>query len=116
MAEPSTTVVASVATATVGAASLFLDIDANALIGAFAGATLFVLSAKELHVWLRLLYMLISLVIGYMAAPEIIHNTFIQETGVAGFLGGLLCVTASQPILRYAETLDIAGLMRGGKK
>jgi hypothetical protein len=91
-------------------------VDANALIGAFAGATLFVLSAREVSIWMRLLYLIISLAVGYMLAPEITSNTFIQESGVAGFLGGLLCVTLSQPILKHAEGLDISNLIKGFKK
>lgn len=116
MAEPSTTAVLVTTYTGVGIASLFPGIDGNALIGAFAGATLFVMSASEMKIIARALYMLISLVMGYIAAPEIIANTFIQSSGVAGFIAGLLCISAALPLVKQLEGTDIVGAIKGLRK
>lgn len=111
MAEPSTTTL--VAASAVGIAAMFPNIDGNALIGAFAGATLFVISAREIGLWLRAVYLLISLVMGYIAAPELTDHLPIQETGVAGFLAGLLCITVTLPLLKRLEGVDLISLFKG---
>ncbi len=111
MAEPSTTTALTVATTGVGLAALFPGIDGNALIGAFAGATLFVMSAKELRHWVRGVYLLISLVMGYIAAPEITRLTFIGQTGVAAFLGAVFCISATLPMIRQLEDGNLIDLM-----
>jgi hypothetical protein len=116
MAEPSTTTAIAVATTGVGLAAIFPGIDGNALIGAFAGATLFVMSAKELRHWVRAMYLLISLTMGYIAAPEIINLTFIKESGVAGFLGGVLCISVTLPVVRQMEDVNLINLIRGLRK
>lgn len=103
MAEPSTTTAVVVATTGIGLAAIFPGIDGNALIGAFAGATLFVMSARELRHWVRGVYLLISLVMGYIAAPEITNQTFIEQTGVASFLGSVFCISVTLPMIRQLE-------------
>lgn len=101
-----------VATAITGLATLLPGIDGNALIGAFAGAALFVTSARELSLPYRLMYLLISLIMGYLATPELIAHTFIKEPAVAGFIGGLLCVTVAEKL----KELDISTFFKGLKK
>ncbi|MCV6588929.1 MAG: phage holin family protein [Marinobacterium sp.] len=86
--------------------------DGNALIGAFAGATLFVVSAQEYRPLERLIYMLISLVMGYMAAPEITTHTPIKETAVAGFLAGVSCVYAGLKLQEQIRTLNLNKLLK----
>lgn len=116
MAEPTSTTAVAITTAGIGMASLFPGIDGNALIGAFAGATLFVMSARELTLFERILYLLISCVMGYMAAPEITANTFIQESGVAAFVAGVLCITVMLGIIKQLEGTDIISAIRGMRK
>ncbi|SEA27743.1 putative holin [Marinobacterium iners] len=111
MAEPSTTTAIAVATTGVGLAAIFPGIDGNALIGAFAGATLFVMSAKELRHWVRGVYLMISLVMGYIAAPEITSLTFIEQTGVASFLGSVFCISATLPMIRQLEDGNLIQLI-----
>lgn len=53
MAEPSTTTLV-VTAAGIGLSSLFPGIDGNALIGAFAGATLVAISSKNLPILQRM--------------------------------------------------------------
>ncbi|OOA77306.1 putative holin, partial [Burkholderia cenocepacia] len=71
MAEPNLTTAAMLSTA-IGVAGLAPGIDGNALIGAFTGAALVVVTSKEIGVARRAAYLLISLVMGYLAAPEIV--------------------------------------------
>lgn len=116
MAEPSTAAVTITAASGIGLATLFPGIDGNALIGAFAGATLFVVSARELSLVVRGLYLIISLIMGYIAAPELINHLPIQETGVAGFLAGLLCITLTAPLVKRLEGVDLINAIRGKTK
>ena len=46
-------------------------VDSGALIGAFAGAAVFILHNKDVGVLKRLVYGLVSWFIGYFAAPEL---------------------------------------------
>ena len=111
MAEPTSTTL--VAGATVVGLAFIPGIDSNALIGSFAGATLFVMSARELTLITRVCYLIISLVMGYMAAPELLANTFIQESGVAGFIAGLLSVSVALVLIeRVRERFDLADLLK----
>lgn len=98
----------------VGLAMLVPGIDGNALIGAFAGATLFVMSAKELTVLFRMLYLFISVTMGYKAAPEIITHTFIEQTAVAGFIAGLLCVTLALVLVERIKDVDFKTIFKRG--
>lgn len=114
MAEPSTTTTALVS-AGIGFASLAPGIDGNALIGAFAGAALLVVSSKDLTIGKRFAYLVISLVIGYMAAPEVVRLTPIRSSGVAGFFGAALAITITLQLLDRLKTLDLFAIFSKGK-
>ncbi|MCI0152143.1 phage holin family protein [Paraburkholderia sediminicola] len=94
MAEPNTTTVAALSAA-IGIAGVTPGIDGNALIGAFTGAALVVVTSKDLGVFRRAAYMLISLVMGYLAASEIVNATPIHSTGVAAFFAAALVITVT---------------------
>lgn len=113
MAEPTTTTALTLATAGVGVATLFPGVDGNALIGAFAGATLFVVSASELTLVMRLLYLVISITMGYLGAPELINHIPIEQTGVSAFICGLLCITVTLPLIKKLENVDLLTLIKG---
>lgn len=116
MPDPSTSTVV-IAVSGVGLATLLPGIDGNALIGAFAGATVFVVSAKELTIFKRIAYMLASLIMGYQAAPEIMHSTSIRESGVAASLAAALFVTVTIGLIEKAKSFELLSwLRRGGKK
>ena len=120
MAEPSTTTAAVAAAAggiTVGSA--LLGMDTEAATGALVGAAIFVASADELKVILRIIYLFLSVALGYILTPEIITHTSIQTPAVAGFIGGLFGVTVGQFLLKKAKTGDISlpnWIIRGPKK
>lgn len=115
MAEPSSTATMAL-TATIGLASILPGIDGNALIGAFAGATLFVLTSKELGLITRFLYLFISLLMGYMLVPSVLAHTPIQEPALAGFIGGLFCITLGIKGKQYIETANLINILRGKSK
>lgn len=119
MPEPtSTTTVGITLTAAFGItlASLLNGIDGNALIGAFAGAALFVISSREHGPWYRFAYLLISVIMGYKTAPEITSHTFLEQTAVAAFVAGLLCVTVSMMAIEAVKQKDLLAMLKGLKK
>ena len=113
MAEPSTSTLI-VAGAGVGFASLFPGIDGNTLIGAFAGAALVVVSSKELSIPKRVAYMLISLIVGYLGAPEVMNMTPIKSVGVAAFLAASLAIVITLQLIERIKSTDITAIFRKG--
>ncbi|MCD9124027.1 putative holin [Cupriavidus sp. UGS-1] len=114
MAEPGTTTAAAAASTIVGLASLFPGIDGNALIGAFAGAVLVVVTSKDLSLGKRFAYLVISLVVGYLGAPEIVNQTPIASTGVAAFFAAALAIAVALQLIERVKTLDLRGFKKGG--
>jgi hypothetical protein len=84
-------------------------VDGNTLIGAFAGATLFVMSETELSHLQRVVYLVISIVMGYLIAPSLIEHTFINQPATAGFIAGLLCITFALQL----KNINLIKLLRG---
>jgi hypothetical protein len=113
MAEPSTTTLA-VISAGIGFASMFPGIDGNALIGAFTGAALVVVSSKDLKILVRLAYLLISLLAGYMASADVVRLTPIKSTGVAAFFAAALAITVTLQLIERVKTFDLMSLIRRG--
>lgn len=114
MAEPTSLTSAVPLAAGVGLAALLPGIDGNALIGAFAGATLFVVSAKALPVWQRMVYLLISVVAGYQAAPDVVHWLPIRSTGVAAFMASAVGITITLALIEKSKGFDLSWIRRGG--
>jgi hypothetical protein len=113
MAEPNTTTAAALSVA-IGLSSLAPGIDGNALIGAFTGAALVVVTSKDLGIIKRIAYMLISLVMGYLAAPEIVNATPIRSTGVAAFFAAALVITVTLQLIERVKTVDLFAFFRKG--
>jgi hypothetical protein len=111
MAEPNTTTVA-VLSAAIGIAGLWPGVDGNALIGAFAGAALVVVTAKEIGIFKRVAYLLISLVMGYITAPEIVNVTPIHSSGVAAFFAAALVITVTLQLIERVKSLDLLAFMK----
>jgi hypothetical protein len=115
MAEPSSTA-SALLSVSVGVASFIPGIDGNALIGAFAGATLFVMSAKELGLFTRFIYLFISLLMGYVLVPSVQAHTPIEEPALAGFIASLFCITIALKGMQYIENTNVINLLRGKSK
>lgn len=117
MAEPTTTTTAvTLAAGGITVTSALLGMDTEAATGALVGAAIFVISAPELNLTTRIVYLVASVVLGYILTPEIVTHTFIQETAVAGFIGGLLGVTAGKLLLKQLHNTDLSWLIKGPKK
>lgn len=114
MAEPNTTTAATISAA-IGLAGLAPGIDGNALIGAFTGAALVVVTSKDISILTRLAYLVISLVMGYLAAPEVVNATPIHSTAVAAFFAAALVITVTLQLIERLKSADLlAFLKRGG--
>ncbi|MFK3649280.1 phage holin family protein [Lysobacter capsici] len=114
MAEPTSLSTAGGLTAGVGLAAMWPGIDGDALIGAFAGATLFVVSAKSLPTWQRLVYLLVSVVAGYQSGIEIVRWIPIRSTGVAAFVASAVAITITLTLIEKSRAFDLNWLRRGG--
>ncbi|GHC17639.1 membrane protein [Kushneria pakistanensis] len=117
MAEPSTTAVAA-GTVGVTLASLMIGVDVSALIGAFAGASLFVVSARELSIIERICYLVISIMMGYLAGPTLAQHLYPtwDTTALPAFLTAVAVVTFSLRVIEGVKKLDISRLFPGGRK
>lgn len=113
MSEPNTAVVLTATSISVGSA--LMGLDTEAAIGALAGATIFIASASDLNAILRVIYLLVSVVVGYLLAPEIVEHTMISSLSVAAFFGGLLSVNGAQMLLKQLNNTDLSWLLRGKK-
>lgn len=114
MTEP-TSVSSGIVIATgVGIASILPGIDGDALIGAFAGATLFVVSAAKLPLWQRLVYLAVSVIAGYQGAPEALRWLPLKSTGVAGFICAACAITLTLALIEKAKSVDLSSFFRRG--
>ncbi|MCT8273349.1 phage holin family protein [Xanthomonas translucens] len=114
MTEP-TSVSSGILIATgVGLASILPGIDGDALIGAFAGGALFVVSSTKDALIQRLFYFAISVVAGYQLAPEILRWLPIKSSGVAAFGSAACAITVTLGLIQKSKSIDLSFLRRGG--
>ncbi|RKU01829.1 hypothetical protein C7H84_19135 [Burkholderia sp. Nafp2/4-1b] len=111
MAEPNTSSAAAIAAA-VGLAGIAPGIDGDALIGAFAGAALVVVTSRELGLVKRAAYLVISLVMGYLAAPEIVILVPIHSSGVAAFFAAALVITVTLTLIERVKGIELGAFFR----
>lgn len=111
MAEPIPSTVA-VAVTGVGLAAILPGVDGNALIGAFAGATLLVVSSKDLSLATRVAYLVISMIVGYQAAPDIVALTPIRSTGLAAFLAAAVAITAALQLIERVKSAELLSFFK----
>lgn len=115
MAEPNAVTAAASASGMAAFVGMLPGIDANAIIGAFCGASLFVISAKELGILERFAYLVISLLIGYLGGPAVLGD-WITHTAVSAFIFSATAVTAGLRAIEGVKTLDIKTLLGGPPK
>lgn len=89
-------------------------VNGDALIGAFAGAVVFALHAKDISIIKRLVYMAVSFVVGYLAAPEVMRYTGLQSFSVSAFGASALIVTAALAGIDKIKAFDITTLWKKG--
>lgn len=118
MAEPTTTSTVLALATGVTLSALLPGMDGNAIIGAFAGAALMALHAREVSVFSRIAYLFISWAMGYMAAPLVMRQTSLQESGVAAFLAAAVVIAVTVQLIERIKAIDLAQwaswLRRGG--
>lgn len=108
MAEPSSTALAVAAPTVLGitAASLVPGVDLNAVIGAVGGALFFVAWARDLSVFARLAYLVVSWIGGYQVAVEVVGRGYSTYSGLPALISGALIVAA---------LISVADWVRGGQ-
>lgn len=115
MAEPTSGIGAAASTASgVLFGAMLPGVDGGALIGAFAGAAVFIMHNNELGVAKRLVYGLVSWLIGYFAAPELGGLVGIRETVVTGFGVAAVAVTLALTLIEKIKAGDLTFWKRGG--
>lgn len=114
MTEPTTATALYFAAAGLSAAALLPGMDGNAVIGAFAGAALVALHVHNVRLVVRLIYLLVSWVMGYLAAPAVVRTVGVQETGVAAFIAAALVVAITLQLIDRVKDIDIANWLRRG--
>nr|WP_225583560.1 putative holin [Pseudoxanthomonas sp. PXM02] len=97
-----------------GLAALVPGIDGDALIGAFAGGTLFVVSTPSMPLWQRVIYFLISAIAGYMATPDLLAWIPFKSSGLAAFFASAVIVSVTLAVIEKGKKLDFSWLRRGG--
>lgn len=113
MTEPASTGTSMAVATGVGAASLLPGIETDAFIGAFAGATLFVVSAKDLSLWRRLIYLAISVVAGYLGGTEVMRRFDVASSGLAAFLCAATIITLTLTLIDRSRVPLSTGPRRG---
>lgn len=103
MSEPSGVVVAGALG--VSAAGLFAGVDGNAATGALCGALMFFMVRDELPMLSRMVYFLISLVMGYLFSPALTEFSMwgirpFVYSGPAAFGASALVVTLSMAAIK----------------
>lgn len=103
MSEPATIVV--VGGLGLAATGLLAGVDMLAVIGALAGSLVFFTTTEELPVWKRVLFLLVSFVMGYLFAPgmaevELFGTRPFKYTGPAAFGASVVVVTVALAVIK----------------
>ena len=114
MEPTSSAVSAGAALGAVAITSMMPGVNGDALIGAFSGAVVFALYTKDVRIVKRLIYMLVSFVMGYLAAPEVMHWTGIQSDVFAAFVASALIVTTALAGIEKIKSFDISQFRKRG--
>ncbi|POA75365.1 putative holin [Pseudomonas sp. GW531-T4] len=105
MSEPATSTVVVAGAAGFAASGLVAGIDVLAVIGALAGALIFFTTTEELPVWKRVLFLVVSFVMGYLFAPamadvELFGVRPFKYAGPAAFGASVVVVTVALAVIK----------------
>ncbi|TVZ39374.1 putative phage holin [Alteromonadaceae bacterium 2753L.S.0a.02] len=106
MAEPSSAAIATATVTGVTLLSYLTNIDAETLMGAASGASIFVISAKDHKLLTRFIYLIISLCMGYQAGPVLLEN-FFKTPSVCAFVFSACCINLAQQLIKASENASI---------
>ena len=87
-------------------------IDTDALIGAFAGAAALAVSSQQMSCFKRFAYLVISLIAGYFAGPELVRLTPIESTGMGAFLAAATTISITLRLIERAAGFDLKTLFK----
>ncbi|MDH0334482.1 putative holin [Pseudomonas otitidis] len=119
MGEPASTVGAVVAGAAgAGVAGFMTSVNGEAAVGALMGALIYFTTTRELPVVNRVIFFMVSFVMGYLFAPaivgvEIMNTRPFQFPGPAAFAASCLVVAVSLAAIRRRGPAISAGGEKG---
>ena len=122
MAEPiSASSTAALAVTGIGAITLVPGVDAATVLGAFAGAAVFALNSDELTTGKKIAFLMLSIVMGWLAAPlaaSLIARILPADTEVSHGVGALVAsavlVKLLLALIRLADNGDrLVAFFRG---
>ncbi|MBA0289224.1 hypothetical protein D7Y39_05170 [Stenotrophomonas maltophilia] len=114
MTEPTSLTGAAAIATGLGLAALLPGIDGDALIGAFAGGTLFVVSAKDFSLWKRSVYLIVSVIAGYYGADDVSRWVPLRSTGMAAFICAACSITVTLALIERGRDIHPPRFPRGG--
>lgn len=107
VAEPSSTAMAVTTAASVTMATLFTDIDGATLVGAVCGASLFVMSKTELAVFVRVIYLAISIFIGYQGGQPLLGH-ILKEPAISAFVFSACCINFVLQLMESMQKINVS--------
>ncbi|WP_293937676.1 putative holin [Iodobacter sp.] len=120
MTEPVSTSYATSAVTSLAVLSLFPGIDAAIVLGAFAGAVVFVMTSDDLTILKRLAFMAISFIAGCLAAQNVasMMSSFLPKIAVSNGVGALVAAAISVRLLLWLirRANDPSTLLPGKEK
>lgn len=114
MAEPTSAAAAAATASGIALAALIPGIDSGALIGGFAGAAVQMMHNRDMSIWRKAVYGLVSWLLGYAGAPEMAAFTGIQEPVITSFAVATVAVTVAVTVIDRIKTFDFATIWKRG--
>lgn len=113
MAEPTSSAAsAGIAFGAVWITTMLPGVNGDALVGSFAGAALFALHVKDVSIIKRLIYMLISILIGYLGADEVLRQTWLESYTLAAFGLSAVIVTLALATIDRIQEFDLTRFLK----
>ena len=80
------------------------NIDVSILLGAFAGSVVFVMSAREYHWLMRLVYLFTGTTISYLSAQWTASIFALSSVVVAAIVNGVLCIVVLNGLIEQGRS------------
>lgn len=124
MAEPTSTTAATGAVTGASLLALFPGLDAGAVLGAFAGASVFVMSSNDLTTLKKLAFLGLAIVAGLIAAPMaaallaiILPQSVQVSAGVGALIASALVIKVLIWLINKADNpTALLSVLKGGGK
>ena len=91
--------------------ALLQSIDGPALFGAIVGASIIALNQRDLRPWQRISGLLVSILAGYLFAPEILNHSPLSSTAGAGAIGAVIVVPLALRLAVVIERTDLNSVL-----